>query len=101
MSQRSCECAAAGDIRGAVPHVAALMRAIGWSGISGSKTPSVVPAVAGTTRGRWRAKSYDAALCSPNARASRASTGATVSIRRAAARSTVSPAVSTTAAARA
>jgi hypothetical protein len=29
MSHRSRECAAAGDIRGAVPHVAALMRATG------------------------------------------------------------------------
>jgi hypothetical protein len=50
---------------------------------------------------RGRVTRHDAALCSPKARASFASTGATVSINRAAACSTESPAVSTTAAARA
>jgi hypothetical protein len=62
---------------------------------------AIALAFAATTRGSWRVSPHDAALCNPNARASRASTGATVSIRRAAAWSTESPAVSTTAAARA
>jgi hypothetical protein len=60
-----------------------------------------VPTFAATTRGRWRVTRHDAALCSPKACAFFDSTGATVSIKRAAARSTVSPAVSTTAEARA